>query len=303
MNIAITGSTGFIGSAVTEYFRDRENTITRICRSHSALPSNDAMAQWDIPSGKMDISALEGQDAIIHLAGANIAAQRWTARYKNEIRCSRIDGTRLLCRSLCKLRNPPKVLLSASAIGFYGVRSPSDELDELSLAGTDFLSEVCDHWEKATQPAIEVGIRVIHMRFGMVLSTKGGALAKMLPVFKLGLGGKIGSGQQMISWVALDEIPRIMRHLINAENIFGAMNIVSPHAVSNLEFTKALGKIICRLTVFPMPDFIVKLLFGEMGETLLLGGQKVRPKKLIDSGYQFQFSSIEDALIQSIQNK
>jgi len=169
-------------------------------------------------------------------------------------------------------------------------------LDESSPIGYDFLSGICDQWEKATQSAQHAGIRIVHLRFGVVLSPKGGALAKMLLPFKLGLGGPMGSGKQMMSWIALDEIPQIIKHLIDNENISGAVNVVSPGAVSNYEFTKVLGKVIHRPTIFPLPSFAVKFLFGEMGETLLLGGQKVLPKQLIESGYDFKYSSLEDAL-------
>ena len=296
MNIAITGSTGLIGNAVTEYFRGLGHTITRICRVDSDVSPDETVIQWDIKSGNIDTARLAGQDAIIHLAGANIVAQKWSTEYKEEIYNSRINGTRLLCQTLVKFKFLPKIFLSASAVGFYGVHSSSDHLDESSSVGIDFLSGVCDQWEKATRSAQQAGIRVVHMRFGVVLSSKGGALAKMLPPFKLGLGGPIGSGRQMMSWIALDEIPLIIKHLIDNENISGIVNVVSPGAVSNYEFTKILGKTIHRPTIFPLPPFVVKYLFGEMGETLLLGGQRVLPKQLIDSGYEFKYPSLEEAL-------
>ena len=296
MNIAITGSTGLIGSAVTEYFRGLGHKVTRICRPDSEIPPDEPVIQWDIRSKDICTPDLAGQDIFIHLAGANIAAQKWSTEYKEVITNSRVDGTRLLCQLLAKLKFPPKVVCSASAVGFYGTHVPSDCLDESSTIGVDFLSGVCDQWEKATQSAQQAGIRIVHLRFGVVLSPKGGALAKMLLPFRLGLGGPIGSGKQMMSWIALDEIPHIIKHLIDNENITGAVNIVSPQAVSNYEFTKVLGKVIRRPTIFPLPFFAVKSLFGEMGETLLLGGQKVIPKKLVDSGYTFKYESLEEAL-------
>lgn len=296
MKIAITGSTGLIGSAVTEYFRGLGHTVIRICRPNSEVSPDEAVVQWDIRTKDVDTPGFAGQDVFIHLAGANIAAQKWSIEYKEEIYNSRIDGTRLLCQLLAKFQFPPKVICCASAVGFYGSRGASNDLDESSPIGYDFLSGVCDQWEKATQSAQQAGIRVVHLRFGVVLSPNGGALAKMLTPFKLGLGGSFGSGKQMMSWIALDEIPQIIKHLIDNENISGAVNVVSPGAVSNREFTKVLGKVIKRPTIFPLPSFVAKFLFGEMGETLLLGGQKVTPKKLIDSGYVFKYPSLEDAL-------
>jgi len=296
MNIAITGSTGLIGTAVTGYFRGLGHTVTRICRPDSKIPPEESVIQWDIRSKNARTPNFTRQDVFIHLAGANIAAQKWSAEYKEEIHNSRIDGTRVLCQLLAEFKFPPKVICCASAVGFYGNCAPSDNVDESSAIGHDFLSGVCDQWEKSTQSAQKAGIRIIHLRFGVVLSPKGGALAKMLLPFKLGLGGPIGSGKQMMSWIALDEIPQIIKHLIESENISGAVNIVSPGAVSNGEFTKVLGKVIHRPTIFPLPSFAVKSLFGEMGETLLLGGQKVVPKKLMDSGYVFKYPSLEEAL-------
>lgn len=296
MRIAITGSTGLIGSAAAEYFRGINCAVTRVCRSRRGVQAHEAVVRWDIPSGNIDASGLEGHDAVIHLAGAGIAARRWSPRYKAEILNSRVDGTRLLCASLAGLRNPPKAVFSASAVGFYGVRDPLECVDESGFAGAGFLPEVCGRWEKAAEPAVSAGIRVVHMRFGMVLSAKGGALAKMLPAFRLGLGGRIGSGRQTISWIALDEIPRAIRYLIGAGHISGAVNFVAPQAVSNAQFAKILGKVIRRPAVFPLPSLAVKLLFGEMGETLLLGGQRVLPKRLLESGYVFKYPDLEETL-------
>jgi len=296
MKIAITGSTGLIGSAITKYFRDLGHTVIRICRPDSNVPPDESVVKWDIRTKDVYTPDLAGYDVVIHLAGANIAAQKWSTEYKEEIFNSRVNGTQLLCQLIAKFQFRPKIICSASAIGFYGTHASSDGVDETGSIGYDFLSGLCDQWEKATRSAAKVGIRVVHMRFGVVLSEKGGALAKMLPVFKFGLGGSIGSGQQMMSWIALEEIPRIIEHLIDSENISGAVNFVSPQPVSNCEFTKVLGGVLHRPTVLPLPSFVVKKLFGEMGETLLLGGQKVYPKALIDSGYSFKYPSLEEAL-------
>jgi hypothetical protein len=288
---------------VTEYFRGLGHTVTRMCRPDSDIPSHERVVQWDARSGDIHTPNLAGQDVIINLAGANIAAQKWSAWYKEEILNSRVHGTRLLCQVLAKFKLPPKVLLSASAVGFYGIHPSSDCMDESGPAGSDFLSGVCDQWEQATQPAVEAGIRVVHMRFGVVLSGQGGALSKMLKPFQYGLGGKIGPGDQMMSWIALDEIPHVMKHLIESESISGAVNVVSPQPVTNAQFTRTLGKVLRRPTILPLPSFAVKLLFGEMGETLLLGGQKVIPAKLIESGYHFKYSALEEALSVSLAPK
>jgi len=242
MNIAITGSTGLIGTAATDYFRAQNDTVTRIIRWCSRHRFKEPVIRWDIPSGSINKEALEGQDAVIHLAGANIAAKRWSAHYKDAILNSRVHGTQVLCQALAKLNRRPKVLISASAIGIYGIHPFSESLDEESEVGTDFLAHVCDQWEKAVQPALDAGIRVVHLRLGVVFSRKGGALAKMLLPFQLGLGGRIGSGTQVMSWVALDEIPLVIKYLIDNENIVGAVNCVSPQAVTNDEFTKQHNK-------------------------------------------------------------
>jgi uncharacterized protein (TIGR01777 family) len=301
MRLAITGSTGLIGNAAADYFHAKGDVITRVCRRSSRIESDDRMVFWDIEKGKLGQPSLEGHDAVIHLAGANIAAQRWARAYKMKILDSRINSTALLCSALAGLSKRPEVILIASAVGFYGDCGPHISLDESSGVGKGFLADVCRKWEAAAEPARKAGIRVIHTRFGMALSGQGGALAKMLPVFRWGLGGPIGLGRQMISWVALDEIPLIMNHLIKVKNISGPVNCVSPHPVSNQEFTKVLGKVLCRPAVVPLPGLMVKLLFGEMGETLLSGGQKVFPKKLCDSGYKFQYPFLEDALKAGLQ--
>ncbi|MCA9399144.1 MAG: TIGR01777 family oxidoreductase, partial [Candidatus Omnitrophica bacterium] len=275
MRIAVTGSTGMVGNEVIRYFKKQGHAVTRILRTDSHFSPNGSTIHWDIVSRKIDKNGLENHDVVIHLAGANIAGKRWTEQYKEQIRASRVDGTRLLCKALAELKNPPKVLLSASAIGYYGSREPEQSMDESKLIGEGFLPEVCDQWEKATRPAELAGIRVVHMRIGTVISTKGGALAKMLPPFKMGLGGRLGSGRQMFSWIALEELPLVMDHLIKNSKLSGPINVTSPKPVSNAEFTRILGEQLKRPIFFPVPAFGVKVLFGEMGDRLLLEGAQV----------------------------
>jgi uncharacterized protein len=296
MKVAITGSTGLVGRAVSNFFKKEGYAITSILRSNDPSYVEHGSLYWDIPSNKIDAAHLEGHDVVIHLAGANIASKRWSPSYKREIRFSRIGSTTLLCEALSKLTHPPKVLISASAVGFYGLCDPSVDIDESSPVGKDFLANVCHQWEEATKKAENAGIRVIHLRTGVVLSKKGGALAKILPIFKLGLGGKIGSGKQMMSWIALDEVPLIIHYLVHTSTISGPINVTSPNFVSNMDFTKALGEALHRPSFLPAPALAVKLLLGEMGEILLLGGAKVIPKRLIESGYHFKYSDLRSAL-------
>lgn len=294
LRIAITGSSGLIGTAVAGYFQRQGHVVTPLVRSKSMAGEN--AVYWDIPSRQIEADKLEGHDVVIHLAGANIAARRWSPQFKEEILFSRVQGTELLCRTLSRLKIPPNTLFSASAIGIYGNNAPHISIDEEYNVGNGFLADVCVQWEKAAEPAESSGIRVVFMRFGVVLSPKGGALAKMLPAFKLGLGGRLGTGTQMMSWIALDEIPPAIEHLISATKTAGPVNFVSPQPVSNTEFTKILAKVIRRPAVFPVPAFGVRLLFGEMGQTLLLEGARVIPRRLQESGYAFRYPDLEAAL-------
>jgi len=296
MKIAITGSTGLVGSALVEHFQKSGHSITRIVRPESTIQDSDTTLAWDVESKNIETDKLEGHDVVINLSGANIAAQRWSPEYKKIIYSSRVDGTKFLCDTLSKLSKRPKLLFSASAVGFYGILDAEKEVDEYSIFGNDFLAKTCIDWEEATKPAEFAGIGVIHMRLGAVVSPRGGALAKMLPIFKLGLGGPLGSGKQIFSWIAVDEIPFIIEHLIDAKEMTGPVNLVSPEPVSNREFTKILGNVLQRPAFFPVPAFGVKFLFGEMAEALLLNGAKIIPKKLNESGYAFQYPLIEEVL-------
>lgn len=293
MKIAITGSSGLVGSNLVQYFTKQGHTVTRILRSNNH--STDAIS-WNPEENQIDSSSLEGTDIIIHLAGESIGEGRWTKEKKLRILNSRIQGTRLISQSIANLKKQPKALLCASAIGIYGDRAPLETIDEESSHGTGFLCNVVKEWESSTEDAQSAGIRVIHMRFGVILASKGGALAKMLVPFRLGLGGRIGRGNQMMSWIANDEIPAIIDHLIKNKSITGPVNIVSPNPVSNQEFTHELGKTLHRPAFFPLPKLMVQLLFGEMGEALLLEGSKVIPKKLQENGYSFVYPTLDKAL-------
>jgi uncharacterized protein len=292
MNILVTGASGLIGSALVSSLTATGHEVTRLVRAQPK-PGEKA-ARWDPLAGTIDTSAFEGVDAVVHLAGENIA-ERWTPAKKVNIRDSRVKGTQGLCEALARLASPPKVLVSASAIGYYGDRG-AELLTEESPPGRGFLAEVCRAWEAATEPARQVGLRIIHLRFGVVLSPAGGALAKILPPFRLGLGGVLGSGRQYMSWIALDDAVGAIQHAILTDGLQGPTNAVAPRAVTNQEFTKTLGTILGRPTVFPLPAFAARLMFGEMADELLLASARVQPAKLLASGYRFHYPELEGAL-------
>lgn len=296
LKIAITGTSGFIGTHLMEHFSKEGHHVTPIVRPSTPLKSNRKVIRWNIDYRQIDLENLEGHDAVIHLAGCNLAQKRWTEEYKKAIEESRVKGTNLLSSALAQLKKPPKVLLCASAVGFYGNADLADKKDEQSPKGIGFLADVCDQWEKAASPAQTAGIRVVHMRLGMVLSKKGGALEKMLPIFKLGLGGKIGAGRQIISWIALDEISSAVLFVINTETISGPVNFTAPGAVSNEEFTHLLGEALRRPVNFNVPSFFARAIFGEMADSLLLNGDWVVPKRLLDSGYRFSYPDLRATL-------
>jgi hypothetical protein len=250
---------------------------------------------WDPDSGRIDPASLEGFDAVVHLAGENIAGARWTPEQKALIRDSRTKGTRLLADALAGLSSPPGVMVSASAIGYYGDRG-DELLKEQSPPGTGYLSEVCCDWEADNQPASKKGIRVVNPRIGIVLTPAGGALARMLPPFKAGVGGVVGSGRQYMSWIALDDVVGVIHHAIMSDSLRGPVNAVAPRPVTNREFTKILGHVLNRPTVFPAPAFALRLAFGEMADALLLASTRVSSARLESSGYEFRFPDLEGAL-------
>jgi uncharacterized protein len=292
MNILLSGASGLIGSTLTPFLTTNGHQVVKLSRRSSK--GDGATATWDPATGKIDLSQAGPLDAVVHLAGETIA-QRWTPAAKARISESRIHGTRLLSEALARLPQPPRVLACASATGFYGHRG-DEMLNEQSARGSGFLAEVCQAWEAATQPAAQKGIRVVNLRLGIVLSPVGGALGKMLPAFRLGLGGKLGGGQHYWSWIALDDVLSAIHHVLTDKSLNGPVNVVAPRAVTNLEFTKTLGKVLGRPTVFAVPAFAIKLLFGEMGEEAMLASSRVQPSRLQQSGFAFRFPELEPAL-------
>jgi len=292
MRILITGASGLIGSAAAHSFTSGGHEVIGLGRSG---PPGPGKAVWDPEKGEIDKAALEGLDVVVNLAGENIAAARWTEEQKARILNSRVNGTRLISEALAGLAKPPKVLVAASAAGFYGNRG-DESLDESSSAGSNFLAQVCIPWEKATETAVQAEIRVVNLRIGVVLAADGGALAKMITPFKFGLGGRIGSGRQYMSWIEISDVVGAINHAVATESLRGPVNAVAPNPVTNAEFTATLGKILSRPTFFTMPAFAAHMAFGEMGDELLLGSTRAYPKRLLESGYKFRFSDLEPAL-------
>ncbi|HLO09591.1 MAG TPA: TIGR01777 family oxidoreductase [Desulfobacteria bacterium] len=294
MRVAITGSTGLVGSEVVSVLSAAGHEAVRLVRRAPA-PGEKAV-RWNPAQGEVDVAGLEGFDAVIHLAGENVGSGRWTAARKTAIRDSRVNGTRLLCDALAGLARPPKTLVCASAIGYYGDRG-EELLTEESSPGTGFLAEVSREWEAASGSAARKGIRVVILRIGVVLSSNGGALPRMLPLFRAGLGGVIGGGSQYLSWVALDDLPFIILHSLQCADLVGPVNAVTPHPVTNREFTRALGNALSRPTPLPVPAFALRLAVGrEMADALLLASARVLPRRLETTGYRFRFPELGEAL-------
>ncbi|MFH1372310.1 MAG: TIGR01777 family oxidoreductase [bacterium] len=290
MKIVVSGSTGLIGRAIVADLSSQGHDVIPLVRSGDSPTGKQV--RWDPDGGMINRDGLKGIDAVVHLAGENIASGRWTTSKKARIRDSRIIGTRLLSEALARLKPPPAVLLSASACGFYGDRG-DDEVDENDGPGNGFLADLCREWEAATKPATEAGIRVVHLRFGVILSADGGALAKMLPSFRFGLGGRLGSGRQYMSWISLEDIVAAIYHCLNTGSLRGAVNLVSPNAVTNREFTQALGKVLCRPTMMTVPAGVLRFLFGEMAREMLLTSTRVKPTRLVESGFRFRRPHLE----------
>ncbi|MFC1587227.1 TIGR01777 family oxidoreductase [Planctomycetota bacterium] len=293
MKIAITGASGLIGTALTSYLTAEGHEVVPLVRKQVA--PGKGRIHWNPAAGVLETAQLEGINAVVHLAGENVVLGRWTAAKKKRIRDSRINGTRLLAATLAKLENPPEVLISASAIGYYGNRG-EEILTEDSTQGANFLSQVCVEWEGATAAAQEKGIRTVFMRISMVLSKAGGALGKMLPPFKLGLGGRLSHGRQYNSWIAIDDLLRAVSFILTNKNITGPVNFGAPNPVTNIEFTKTLGRVLRRPTVFLVPAFAVRLLFGEVGDALFLASMRMLPRKLVDMNFEFSYPDLDGAL-------
>jgi uncharacterized protein (TIGR01777 family) len=292
MKILITGSHGLVGKAlISELVKDGHEIVSLV--RHKSEGASEI--EWHPNQRSIDSERVSGFDVVVHLAGESIASGRWTDEKKRKIRESRVDGTTLLSRALAQSSKAPAAFISASAIGYYGNRA-DELLNEKSAPGNDFLAEVCVAWERATGEAEARGVRTVHARFGIILDQEGGALAKMLTPFRMGVGGRIGDGKQWMSWIALVDVLKGLKFVIENESIAGPVNFVAPNPVTNGEFTKTLGDALSRPTLFPMPSFAVRLAFGEMADALLLSSAKVEPKRLQESGYRFEFENLQPAL-------
>jgi uncharacterized protein (TIGR01777 family) len=290
--VAVTGATGLIGTALVTRLRADGHTVRRLLRSSRGATPGDVV--WDPTRGALPPNALDGVDAIVNLAGEPVA-HRWTAERKRAIRDSRVRTTELIVEAVHALERKPRVLLSASAVGYYGDRGDAP-LDESSAAGSDYLARVCVEWERATAPAVDAGVRVVLLRTGIVLSPHGGALARLLPFFRLAAGGPIGRGTQWMSWIGLGDHVRAMLHVLRAESISGPANLVAPNAVTNADFATTLGRVLARPALVPVPAFALELLYGEMARATLLAGQRVLPRSLVASGFEFSTPTLEGAL-------
>lgn len=292
MKIYVTGASGLVGSKLCPMLKEAGHDVISLTR---AEPKGDAQKQWDPKAETMDPAVLQGCDVLVHLAGENIADGRWTKQQKQKIHDSRVDSTKLLANTISQMENKPQAFVVASAIGYYGDRG-SEVLTEASPPGEGFLPEVCINWEQAADAARDAGVRTVHVRTGVVLAKEGGALKAMLTPFKLGMGGVVGSGEQYWSWISLDDIARLFQFAIENNEVSGPINGTAPNPATNREFTKALGKVLSRPTILPMPKFAAKLALGEMAEALILASAKVTPVKAEDLSFIFNHPELKQAL-------
>ena len=292
MRILVSGATGLIGNALAPHLKKKGHEVLRLTRT--AKRTGDI--EWNPQAGQIDLSGAGKIDGVIHLAGENIADGRWTGRKKERILNSRKNGTRLLCDALAAMPEAPGVLISASGINYYGSSTGSERMDEESPAGTGFLAKVCREWEQATAPAEQAGIRVCHLRIGMVLTPEGGALKKMLPAFKLGLGGRIANGRQRTGWISIDDLIGIIDAAVHEESWSGAINAVAREPASNREFTRQLARVLARPAVFPVPGLLVRILFGEMANDTVLADLPVYSRRLTELGYKLCHPELDGAL-------
>ncbi len=293
MRVVVSGSTGLIGRSVVAALGARGDAVTPLVRR----PPTEDEARWDPLAGTIDAGALEGADAVVHLAGAGIGDKRWSAARRREIVSSRVQSTALLARTLVGLHRPPTVMVSASAVGFYGDRG-DEELTEASPAGTGFLADVCRAWEDATEPAAHGGLRVVRLRSGVVVAAHGGALARQLPLFRLGVGGRLGSGRQWLSWISLSDEVGAVLHALDEPALQGPVNATAPAPVTNRDFTSALGRALHRPAVMAVPGFALRVALGsELASEMVLGGQRALPTRLTATGYVFEHPDIDSALL------
>jgi len=297
MRILITGASGLIGTALQRSFDEIGHELLLASRKEA---KDSQHIQWDVEKGFSEPERLEGVDAVVHLAGESVFGLSWSDAKKKAIRDSRVDGTRSVVEAISKLKARPNVLVAASAIGFYGDRG-DEEMTESSAAGDTFLAEVSKEWESEARRAEDAGIRTVLLRTGIILSKDGGALGTMLLPFKLGIGGVVGSGKQWMSWISIDDHIRVINYAIEYENVRGAVNSVSPNPVTNGEFTKTLGEVLYRPTILPLPSFAVNMVFGEMGDALLLASTRVVPKRLEDAGFEFKYPELKTAIEHAVK--
>lgn len=288
-----------LGSGLRGALRDRGAEVIQLVRRE---PAGEGEVRWDPPAAMpiRQTESLEGVDAAIHFSGANLAARRWALRYLAEVTASRVDSTRALATVLAELRQPPRSLLVASAVGIYGNRG-DDVIDENAAPGSGFLADLCRAWEAAAEPAAAAGIRVVHLRFGVVLAAGSGALAQMLPIFRLGFGGRLGSGKQWMSWIGLRDAVAGTFFALDSQFLSGAVNLTSPEPVTNAEFTRTLGRLLRKPAVLPVPAFALRIAFGRMADEALLSSTRAIPRKLLDAGFRFAHPSLDSALGEAIR--
>ena len=292
ITIAVAGATGLIGSAFARRVGAHGHTVRRLVHSPKDAQKGDVV--WDAERNELPAGALDGVCAVVNLAGAPIA-RRWTAERKHDIRASRVQGTGKLARAIAAMESRPRVLINASAVGYYGDRG-DEVLSESSAPGHDFLADVCVEWERATAPAADAGVRVVLLRTGVVLSKDGGALARMLPPFKLGAGGRLGSGDQWMSWIALEDHLHAMEHCLFVDRVHGAVNVVAPNPVRNSHFATTLGRVLARPALMPVPEIALALMYGEMARATILASQRALPDALAASGFDFKHPTVEGAI-------
>lgn len=292
MRVLVTGSSGFIGSALVPFLAQQGHDVARLVRRRPAAGLDEV--EWDPLSGTIDAGGLNGTDAVVHLAGENIAAGRWTPERKSRIHGSRVNGTRLLSETLAALDPRPETMVCASAKDIYGDRG-GELLKEDSGAAADFLARSIDEWEASAHAAAEAGVRVVNLRFGLVLGSSGGALAKLLPLFKLGVGGRLGNGRQYLSWVSLGDAVRVVHHALVTQGLAGPVNVAAPGVVTNGEFARTLGRVLSRPALLPAPALMLRLVLGGVAATMLASA-RLDPAKLLDSGFEFRHADLEEAL-------